>query len=86
MFALSTGEWIFSVVDTFIVVDSWDSNITACYGSNDAASCLVRRLDVVLASSNPWLWLFDNILLVNVSTVQCRAPALYLYITHMYLL
>jgi hypothetical protein len=85
MFALSTGEWIFSVVDTFMVVDSWNSNITACYGNNDAASCLVRRLNVVLASSDLWLWLIDNILFVNVSTAQHRAPALYPHITHKHL-
>jgi hypothetical protein len=69
MFALLTVYWVLSVVFTFLDIDSWNNIIKACYGG---AVCTPRM------PAAPLLPMFDDILLVNVSTVQYTAPASYL--------
>jgi hypothetical protein len=77
MFALNTVYWVLSVVFTFLQVDSWNNIVTACYGSDNAFLCIVREVDASRMPTAAWLLFFENILLVNVSTVQYRVPASY---------
>jgi hypothetical protein len=81
VFALSTVYWILSVVFTFIYIDSLNNMATACYGDDDlnASSCLLQKTVTTPASirAAAWLKMLDDILLVNVSTVQYRVPASY---------
>jgi hypothetical protein len=77
MFALTTVYWIVSVVFTFLQIDSWNNVFTACYGSDNAFRCIVREADAIRVPAAPWLVFFEDILFINVSTVQYRVPASY---------
>ena len=71
MFASSTVYWIHSVVFTFIAIDLLNNSVGACYGGDpNAFSCLVNKLADFHMPTESWLAMFDDILLINVSTVQ----------------
>jgi hypothetical protein len=83
MFALTSVYWILCVVFTFLDVDLWNTIVTACYGSDNALSCIVHKVQA--ANHLPigtWLAMFSDILFVNVSTVQHRVPASYPHTPH----
>ena len=77
MFALSTLYWILSVVFTFLLVDSLNNSIRACYGRDNAFLCILREIAALHIQAANWLSMFDDILLVNVSAVQYKVPASY---------
>ena len=60
-------HWTISVVATFLTLDLFNDILTACSGSQHASGCLVHGV-VAGASHLPPVW--DDILVVNVSTVQ----------------
>jgi hypothetical protein len=72
MFALSTLYWIFSVVFTFRLGDRLSNSIKACYGTveDKASLCLLEEFASARISPTALLAMFDDVLLVNVSTVQ----------------
>jgi hypothetical protein len=67
MFALMTMYWILSIIFTFLVNDSLNNSVTACYGSDDASLCLVRMVGGPGIPLGTWLEVFSDTLLVNVS-------------------
>jgi hypothetical protein len=77
MFALTTMYWILCVVFTFLEVDLWNTIVTACYGSDNALSCVVNKVQANHMPIGTWLAMFYDILFVNVSAVQYRVPASY---------
>jgi hypothetical protein len=81
MFALMTVYWILCVVFTLLLIDVWDNIFTACYGSDNALSCLVHKVEANHIPMGTWMAMFADILLVNVSTVQYRVPASYSHIS-----
>ena len=76
MFALSTIHWASSVVLAFRHLDFLNNCIRACY-NNGSPICLLRELLDVPGRVPPaaLLALLDDILLINVSTLQYRALA-----------
>lgn len=70
MFALSTLHWIFSVTFTFVIVDLVNNDVKACYGRDNPYVCLARELAAKRGPTGSYLSLFNDILLINVSTVQ----------------
>jgi hypothetical protein len=76
-FALSTMYWILSVVFTFLLVDSFNNSIAACFGSDNATVCLTHEIAASVGKlpAAVLLSMFDDVLLINVSTVQYRVPA-----------
>ena len=74
MFALSTLHWILSLTFTFIIVDLVNNELKACYGSNNAYVCLARKLAAVRGPTGSWLSMFNDVLLINVSTLRSLCP------------
>jgi hypothetical protein len=74
MFALSTLHWILSLVFTFIIVDLVNNELKACYGSNNPYVCLARQLAAVHGPTGSWVSMFNDVLLINVSTVRSLYP------------
>ena len=52
-----------------LVVDSLNSSVAACYGSDDASFCLIDKLAALRIPAAACLSMFGDILLVNVSAV-----------------
>jgi len=70
--------WILSVVFTSLLVDSFNNSIAACFGSDNASVCLIHEAAVNIHKLPAALLLsmFDDVILVNVSAVQCRVPTI----------
>jgi hypothetical protein len=84
MLAPMTVYWITTVVFTLQDVDVGNNAATVCYGRDNAYSCLSHEFqpkDTKGIPTSEWLGMFFNILLINVSTVQYRAPASYYILT-----
>jgi len=64
--------WILSVVFTSLLVDSFNNSIAACFGSDNASVCLTHEVAASVGKlpAAVLLSMFDDILLINVSTVQ----------------
>jgi len=65
LFTFITAYWIFSVVFTFLSIDTFNTALTACYGSQNAFACLFRDLSDVHLPASAWLTMFVDALLVN---------------------
>jgi len=65
MFALTTMYWIVCVVFTFLEVDLWNTIVTACYGSDNALSCIAHKVQASHIPIGTWLAMFSDILFVN---------------------
>jgi hypothetical protein len=76
MLAFSTIYWITSVVLIFRHIDIINNSIRVSYGRDTDDLCLVLQVEVSTGGVAPaaLLEMFDCIFLVNVSTVQYRAP------------
>src|SRR6266850_1136349 len=71
VFALSTVYWILSIVFTFTLLDVFGSTVTGCFGSDDAVSCLIPKLellDLQLPAPVVPLEAMVAVLYINVST------------------
>jgi hypothetical protein len=64
-----TMYWILSIIFTFLVNDSLNNSVAACYGSDDASSCLVGMVGGPGIPLGTWMEVFSDTLLVNVSIV-----------------
>jgi hypothetical protein len=80
VFALSTANWILSVVVAFASLDSFGSAVTGCFGS-DAVSCIIPKTKSLTQVSH-WAAMLGNIAYINVSTVLCRVPTEYPHLIH----
>jgi uncharacterized membrane protein YgcG len=74
-FALSTVNWVLSVVVTFMALDSFGSAVTECFGS-DTVSCLIPKVESIIQVAS-WEAISSNVNFINVSTVLCRVLAEY---------
>ena len=79
VFALSTVYWILSVVFTFSSLDTFGSTVAGCFKSNDAASCLTPKLELLESELRTPVPAMLGILYINVSIVLCRVLAQYPY-------
>jgi hypothetical protein len=78
MFALSTVHWIIIIVFTVLLIGKLNNSIRTCYGSDNDDFCLVREVVNLPIQAAPWMEMFDDILFVNVSTVQSTASYPYI--------
>jgi hypothetical protein len=69
--------WILSVVFTSLFVDSFNDDVAACFGRDKASVCLLHEVAASVGKlpAAVLLSMFDDILLINVSTAQHGVPA-----------
>ena len=71
-------HWILSVVFISLLVDSFNNSIATCFGSDNATVCLTYEVAASVGKlpAAVLLSMFDDILLINVSTVQSTSLVL----------